>query len=109
MVIKMTTTIKSPGVDVYNQVKKLESDGKKEAAAASSSASETKSPFVNYLEDTVKTSRHSDAITEKSIDGKASSLEVMRATTAAETRIAEFMQVWNRLTQVIQDLERKNV
>lgn len=105
----MTTIIKNPGMDAYNQVKKLEMDITKGATSTPNSVTDTKAAFVNYLEDVVQTSKQSDFVAAKAIDGKASSLEVMRATTAAETKIAEFMQVWNRLTQVIQDLERKNV
>lgn len=106
----MTTIIKNPSVDAYNQVKKLETDITKGATTSTSnSVTDAKTPFVNYLEDVVQTSKQSDFVSTKAIDGKASSLEIMRATTAAETKISEFMQVWNRLTQVIQDLERKNV
>ena len=101
----MTTTIKHPGINQYNQVKGLEAEKTKPQA----SIEKSHEPFSSYLNDVINSSKTADSTALKAIDGKASSLEVMRATTDAEKKTAEFMQIWTRIMQVAQDLERKNV
>lgn len=95
--------ITHPAINQYNQVKGLDQESSKNSAI--NSAEQT--PFSNYLKDVVATSKTADSTAIKSVTGQASELEVVKAMTDADRKIAEFQQIWSKTLQSIQDLSRQ--
>lgn len=99
----LPTKITYPGIDQYNQVKGLEQENVKP-----SSVNETKhEPFASYVKDVLATSKNADSMAIKSVTGQASELDVVKAMTDADRKIAEFQQIWSKTLQSIQDLSRQ--
>ncbi|MBX9697319.1 MAG: hypothetical protein K2X53_04455 [Alphaproteobacteria bacterium] len=92
-----------PGIDQYNQVKGLDQESVKNSSVNST----TQTPFSNYLKDVVATSKNADSMAIKAVTGQTSELDVVKAMTDADRKIAEFQQIWSKTMQSIQDLNRQ--